>query len=452
MNIQCSKEFKGLARVANALVNGNSKAAGYLSDATLSIGPASDPAYGVPSAAIGHPTFVGDSAMLGSMIGKTPELDAMYRKNPSSVNIQPSYNVRTGRYDMVVSKSGVDASSFVGDAASLISLQTISPWNASFFPEIYKQPLLYSHARDLVKRKSGTNPWGEVQSLQLAAYSGWGAINSAGTVGANLKQNVNVQGGMMTNAIINIKIYYDLTVEEMQRAEGANGSPFAGSLMMEKQRYAQYVIDMITDYLTYFGNTATNTAGLFNVNAITTWAGQTLKAIAADTANTAKGNAMYTNLAGIITDFMGASYNKFDIIRVGMAPAAYNLLTSTPYSDVYNPKSTLAIFEENFEAGVTKSGAKPKIEFYADPFLAAATTFNSAQTDYMVVTAPEVGAGPADEKQDILLLGVPLENFVYPVYPNSYDQQHCTLRRFSGVFAPVSKAVKVYSGFGTATA
>ena len=54
-----------------------------------------------------------------------------------------------------------------------------------------------------------------------------------------------------------------------------------------------------------------------------------------------------------------------------------------------------------------------------------------------------------DETQDILMLGVPLENFTYPVYPNSYDQQHAVLRRFAGVFAPIASAVKVFSGFGT---
>ena len=158
---------------------------------------------------------------------------------------------------------------------------------------------------------------------------------------------------------------------------------------------------------------------------------------------------MYQALAKAVTDFMNASQNKFDIIRVAMAPAAYNILTSTPYSDVYEAKSPLKIFEENFEAGMTKNGSKPKVEFYADPFLAANTEFNPSLSDKLVITAPSIGAGPNDEQQDLLLLGVPLENFTYPVYPNAYDQQHAVLRRFAGVFAPVGIAVKCYTGFGT---
>lgn len=446
MIINCSPEFKKVGKIANRLVSANGKANHLLCDATLQIGRASDPKYGVPASAVNSPIYVGDHAVLGSVIGNSAEIEALYKKNPLAVNMKPRYNIRTGKYDVVCSKSGIQ--SYVGDSGELVTMQSISPWNASYFPELFKQPLLYSHARDLVKRLSGTNPWGEVQNLQLAAYSGWGLIGESGTVAANMKQNVNVQSGIMSAPIINIKVFFNFTVEEMERAKGENGSPFAGSLMAEKQRYALYVIDMISDYLTYYGNEDTNTIGLFDVNGLTSWAGKTLNEILADATDTNKGYTMYQALAKVITDFMGASKNKFDIVRVAMSPDAYNVLTSTPYSNNYEPKSPLKIFEENFEAGVTKNGSKPKVEFFADPFLSANNEFDNSGSDKLVITAPEIGAGTDDEKQDLLLLGVPLENFTYPVYPNSYDQQHAVLRRFAGVFAPVGQAVKCYSGFG----
>ena len=446
MKINCSSEFKKVGKIANRLVSANGKASDLLRDATLQIGRASDPEYGVLVSAVNSPIYVGDHAVLGSVIGNSAEIEALYKKNPLAVNMKPRFNIRTGKYDVVCSKSGIQ--NFVGDSGELISMQTISPWNASYFPELFKQPLLYSHARDLVKRLGGTNPWGEVQNLQLAAYSGWGLIGESGTVAANMKQNVNVQSGIMSAPIINIKVFFNFTVEEMERAKGDNGSPFAGSLMAEKQRYAQYVIDMITDYLTYYGNEDTNTIGLLDVNGLTSWAGKTLNEVLADTTDTNKGYTMYQALAKAITDFMGASKNKFDVVRVAMSPEAYNVLTSTPYSNNYEPKSPLKIFEENFEAGVTKNGSKPKVEFFADPFLSANNEFDNSGSDKLVITAPEIGAGTDDEKQDLLLLGVPLENFTYPVYPNSYDQQHAVLRRFAGVFAPVGQAVKCYSGFG----
>lgn len=446
MIINCSSEFKKVGKIANRLVSANGKANHLLRDATLQIGRASDPKYGVPASAVNSPIYVGDHAVLGSVIGNSAEIEALYKKNPLAVNMKPRFNIRTGKYDVVCSKSGIQ--NFVGDSGELVTMQTISPWNASYFPELFKQPLLYSHARDLVKRFGGTNPWGEVQNLQLAAYSGWGLIGESGTVAANMKQNVNVQSGIMSAPIINIKVFFNFTVEEMERAKGDNGSPFAGSLMAEKQRYAQYVIDMISDYLTYYGNEDTNTIGLLDVNGLTSWAGKTLNEILADATDTNKGYTMYQALAKAITDFMGASKNKFDVVRVAMSPEAYNVLTSTPYSNNYEPKSPLKIFEENFEAGVTKNGSKPKVEFFADPFLSANNEFDNSGSDKLVITAPEIGAGTDDEKQDLLLLGVPLENFTYPVYPNSYDQQHTVLRRFAGVFAPVGQAVKCYSGFG----
>lgn len=446
MKINCSSEFKKVGKIANRLVSANGKASDLLRDATLQIGRASDPEYGVLVSAVNSPIYVGDHAVLGSVIGNSAEIEALYKKNPLAVNMKPRFNIRTGKYDVVCSKSGIQ--NFVGDSGELISMQTISPWNASYFPELFKQPLLYSHARDLVKRLVGTNPWGEVQNLQLAAYSGWGLIGESGTVAANMKQNVNVQSGIMSAPIINIKVFFNFTVEEMERAKGDNGSPFAGSLMAEKQRYAQYVIDMITDYLTYYGNEDTNTIGLLDVNGLTSWAGKTLNEILADTTDTNKGYTMYRELAKAITDFMSASKNKFDVVRVAMSPEAYNVLTSTPYSNNYEPKSPLKIFEENFEAGVTKNGSKPKVEFFADPFLSANNGFDNSGSDKLAITAPEIGAGTADEKQNLLLLGIPLENFTYPVYPNSYDQQHAVLRRFAGVFAPVRQAVKCYSGFG----
>ena len=119
-----------------------------------------------------------------------------------------------------------------------------------------------------------------------------------------------------------------------------------------------------------------------------------------------------------------------------------------PYSAAYNPKSPLAIFEENYIAGMTKTGKIPRVEFFADPMLDAATQFNSGIHDYLVITAPEIGLGPEDAKKKVILQGMPLSEFVYPVVPGMINTQHRVLRRYAGIFAPVSESVKIYSGFG----
>ena len=447
MKLDCSPGYKRIGKLVNRMVERNGKANEILGDATLQIGPASDAHFGVPLSAVQNPIYVGDGAAINKAIGLSPELEALYKKSSLNVDMKPRFNPRNGKYDMVFAKSGVQT--YTGDSGELIAAQAISPWNASLFPELFKQPLLYSHARDLVKRMGGTRPWAQVQNLALAAYSGWSLVGGAGTVASNLKQNVNVQGGMMSSAIINIKVFYNFNIEETERVKDGDDSPFGGELMKLKPIYAQYVVDMTTDLLTYYGNDETNTLGLLDVNGETTWDGPTLEEIANDSSIKNKGYAMYMALSKAITRMMNNSQNKFDIIRVAMSPKAYNFLTSVPYSEEFEAKSALAIFDENFNAGVTKNGSKPKVEFFADPLLSANTEFNPSDSDKLVITAPEIGAGPNDEKQDLILLGVPLENFVYPVYPNGYDQQHCTLRRFAGVFCPVDIAVACYTGFGT---
>ena len=80
--------------------------------------------------------------------------------------------------------------------------------------------------------------------------------------------------------------------------------------------------------------------------------------------------------------------------------------------------------------------------------LDAKTEFNSQAYDYLIITAPEVGTGPEDTRQSIIKCGMPLKEFVYPVIPGMVNTQHRMLRRYAGVFAPVGKSVKIYSGFG----
>ena len=134
MRIDCSSEFKHLGKLAERMVGRNGNAANILRDATLQIGRASDPHYGVPASAVSNPMYVGDHAAIGAAVGLTPELEALYKQNAMGVNIKPRFNVNTGKYDMVFSKSGIK--SYTGDSGELINAQAISPWNASYFPEL----------------------------------------------------------------------------------------------------------------------------------------------------------------------------------------------------------------------------------------------------------------------------------------------------------------------------
>ena len=80
--------------------------------------------------------------------------------------------------------------------------------------------------------------------------------------------------------------------------------------------------------------------------------------------------------------------------------------------------------------------------------LDAKTDFNPNNYDYMVITAPEIGLGPSDTRKNVILQGMPLKEFIYPVIPGQINTQHRMLRRYAGIFAPVTEAIQVYSGFG----
>ncbi len=435
MRFDISPEFKAVGRAAKKFIEKIDGANRILRDATIQIGASSDANYGVPAHAMSRPLWVGDSRWTGD-VKANDRAELKLQSNPQQVGTKWAWNGK--KYDAELTAD-----------AGLIEAQAISPWNASWFTELYRQPLLYSHARDLVSRHSGSNPWAEVMSLQTATYSGWSEVKSAGAVGSNAKRNIAVQAGMLTAPVVNIKVFFNYTIEEMMRSENDASNPFAGALMTDKVRYAQYVIDLTTDYLTYYGQADAGIDGLFDVNGVTAWTGGTLASIAAG-ASTTKGSDMYSLVATALNDFLGAASNKFNTVRIAMSPKAYNLLTSTPYSQNYSAQSPLATFKENYAAGANESAGSVDVKFYADPLLAKDNELNELGQDMMVITSPEVetGAGDAKTSQGLLLQGVPLEEFAYPIAPNGYDTQQCLLRRYAGIFAPVTSCVKVFSGFG----
>ena len=444
MKIIAGRNCEGLAQRAYNFINSQAvDARSQLADMTLHIGMASDPQFRVPAHAK-DAIYVGDSAHIGGLIAST-QMKAMYSKDPKSVVLSPKYNSLTGKWDEVAKPA------FVGDAApDYLAAQAIAPWAQSTFKDVYERPLLYSHASDLVKLEQGTNPWCEVMNLYLADYAGGvlGPVN-AGSPDGNMTKDVSAKSGFMTAPVVNMFVTYTLTMEELEGAKVAGGNPFGQKLIQGKIKYANYMLQMLTDYLTYYGNDDTGTVGLFQVNTISaTASGDALADILADSTNTTKGSTAYQKLSKIVNDFFSTSYNKFDHIKIGLSTYAYNLLSSMPYSDNYEAKSVLAIFNENYIAGETKDGKIPRVEFYADPLLDANTDYNSQAYDYMVITAPEIGLGPEDTRKNVILQGMPLKEFVYPVVPGQIDTQHRMLRRYAGIYAPVKESVKVISGFG----
>ena len=446
MNIDVDKSIGKLGAIAKTMLQNNPAISDTLADCDLRIGPATNSRYGSDTGALACPTYVGDSAHL-SKTGYTSEVATAAKNDPKSVGMRFAYNRNTKKYDIHVNKLMVN-DSFTND--SLIGSQTLTPWSVNWFREIFRQPLIWSVARKFVEFESGTDPWAEVMSLPMSQYSGFAALGNAGSP-ANVKtQDVETQTGMMTAPIINMDVTYKLSVEELKRMESSQ-APWANSMIPHKQAYANWALEMLMDYLIYWGNSGTGTIGLFTVNSPTAWSsiGSSMSVLYTDAASTGTaGQNMYKLFAAAIRSFLNNTYNKVTKVMVGMSPLAYNLFSSVNYSNVYNPQSSLKTFMDNFMAGETESGQTPDIEIFPEPLFSANSTFNPLMTDYMVISAPEIGTGPESAPQPLIRFGAPLMDFVYPVIPGQFMTQYRMLRRIAGVYAPWAPAVQVYTGFG----
>lgn len=439
MNISVSRSCKPLKTLAENFLANDKGLSSIANGFDLSVGPASEAAFQTPAHAQ-DAIFVGDSVrIIGA--NRTAEIEALFKADPNKVMARPVYDSAQKGWTLDFQKA------FTADALSPLAGQLFSPWNISFFKKIFREPLLYSHAKEMVRVEQGSNPWAEVMTLLMEQYAGFAMLSQTGSTQNTMTNDVNVINGMMSSPVLNMSVTYSLTVEEQNRSRNPNGNPFAGQGIMQKQKYANYVLDMLENYIIYYGNAETATLGLLNINPIVAWPYDSLLDIANGTSAT-KGADVYRMVYRAINDFLTASDNKFMYVKIAMSPEAYNYFTSLPYSENFDPTAAWKIFNENYGGGKGKDGKIPTIEFVSDPMLKSSSIFNANVFDYMVMTAPEVGAGPDDEKQPLVLFGSPLREFVFPAIPGQYNTQFKTLRRIAGIFAPVPQAIRVYSGFG----
>ena len=437
MEITCAKSCDKLGTFAEKLLGRDKNLSAALSGCELSIGPASDARFGVPASAQDC-VFIGDASWIdGKNIDAATE--ALFQVDPSRVSVRPRYNPATKKWTM-------DFQRIAGDDIDPIAGQLFSPWNISYMSRIFKEPLAYSNVDKLVSYDSGSNPWAEIYTLFMERYAGWAVVGQTGSLQNTLTNDVNVIDGLMSAPVINISGTYSLTLEEQVRGNGA-GSPFGQSPMTRKQSYLNYAINMLKAHMAFYGNDETNTAGFLDVNPIEVWpSGKSLKNIWSGSSVT-KGSDAYKLLADLINEMLSRSMNKFDNLKIAMAPNALNLLRSMPYSDVYDPASAMKIFLKNYDVK-GKDGGAVNIEFISEPFLAANTIFNPSPADLMIIDCPDVEAGPSNERQPTVIFGAPLQSFVFPAIPGQYNTQYKTLARLAGIIAPVPSAIRVVQGFG----
>lgn len=453
--------FRGIVdKVMSFMQSDDPIAARAMGNEELEVGRSSvDPSFMIPGHALDFPVFVGDAAHITPKPNATKDALALFEKDPSQVLRFPRWNRMAQKWDIFFREAKAGR---VSDAApDLIAAQLLAaPGLVGWFEQLFRRPLMYFRARDLVKVFQGTSPWAPVLAMVLANYSGGASFGGgAGGPENNASADVNAQVNMMTGAVIDISVSYSLSVEELERAKG-NTMPFGSQMIDTKRSYWDYAMELITNALIYFGNAESDTPGLLDVDTIEDYTGQSAEHISLDGTNTAKGSAIYQALASRIGAFLTRSGNKFNKVKVAVSPGYWNLLGWVPYSDVYNPDAPRVQILKNFIAGGMDAGntdaRKIDIEIISDPLLGPSgldgsnvvNPFNLHEYDYTVITAPEIKAGPEEASQPVVLCGIPLDSFVYPTIPGQYMTNYKKLRRYGGVYAPVKAGVHVIRGLG----
>lgn len=439
MKLTVGTGFNRLAGMVEKAIGSSVGLNKALGDCELSIGLASEPGFGVPAHAAESAIFMGDEALRGQKI-ITAAQEAMLKKDPSKIQMRPKYNAEKAVWDMTFKMAG-------DEGFDPIAGQLFSPWNIAFLSKVWKEPLAYSKAHEMVRTEhAGNNPWAEIFTLFLEQYAGWGVIGQTGSLQNNMANDVNVLNGMMSAPIINMMGTYSVTLEEKKRG---NWGPVGGSPLSRKQSYLNYVMDMMESIMIYYGNPETKTYGLFDINPIKLWdTGKSMKEIFNSNQSTTRGSDAFRLIAGKINDFLTRADNKYSHLKIGVSPEAYNYLTSMPYSDAYDATTAMQTFAKSYLAGKGPNGSTPTIEWVADPLLKANSLFNPNNFDYMVIQAPEIGGGPENESQPTNFWATALKKFVFPVIPGMYNDQYKTLRRVAGIIAPIPSATEVWAGFG----
>lgn len=439
MKLTTGKGFDRLGGLVQSFIGTDKGLDKALSGTELAIGMSDEAQFGVPAHAADTAIFMGDEDLVGEK-RITAACEAMLKQDPSRVQIHPLFSPEKGKWDMAFKMPG-------DEGFDPIAGQQFSPWNISYLSKVWKEPLSYSRAKEVVKSMhAGNNPFAEIFTLFLEQYAGWGAIGQTGTLQNQMANDVNVKNGIMSKNIINIMGTYSLTLEEKKRS---SWGPLGGSPLARKQSYLNYVMDMIDAILIYYGNEETDTLGLLGINPIETWdSGKSMKELFNNTSSTTRGSDAFRLIAGHINEFLSAADNKFQHLKIAVSPEAYNYLTSMPYSDVYDATTAMQTFSKSYLAGKGPNGSTPTIEWVAEPLLKANSELNHNSFDYMVISAPEIGGGPTNEPQPTNFYATVLNKFVFPVIPGMYNDQYKTLRRVAGIVAPIPAATKVFAGFG----
>ena len=141
--------FNRLVGMTDEFINSDPGLRKALGDCEIAVGLASDPGFGVPAHAADSAVFAGDEALVGDK-HITAAVEAMLKADPSKVQIHPKFNLESGKFDQNFVMAG-------DEGFDPIAGQLFSPWNITFLSKVWKEPLAYSHAKEMIRTEHAGN-------------------------------------------------------------------------------------------------------------------------------------------------------------------------------------------------------------------------------------------------------------------------------------------------------
>jgi hypothetical protein len=359
------------------------------------------------------------------------------------------FDSKAGQYVMVPTVNGLPGAT----ADSLLGGTAIPYWNIGFLNKIFKQPFAPSFAKNLVSVEGFNNPWADAVAVFKESFEGFGRISNVarGNFEMNNSNPVSNEMGQIMTDVINLAVDYESSIEEQMRATGQVGNFLSPVAFGDRERYANMILERMHDALILFGNAETGTEGLLDVatGGVVNYTGTPFNTIVNNPAETTKGSKIVEALNGIIQEFLRENLYMPREIRINVSTYVMKAMTSTTYSQGYNPASPMEIIKGRFDSQNSLGGGVQSCSWtmVADPMLDPNTPFNPNNYDLFVITVPSVSSALEDQHGLVIAPEV-LKQFIVPPMYQRGGMLYTMYKRVGGIIAPVENTVRVYSGVG----
>jgi hypothetical protein len=339
-------------------------------------------------------------------------------------------------------------------------------WNVTQIPKVYKRPYLRGMADRLVSSMGAPNIWADAIQIFTADYEGAARVSDVAR--ALPEFNTSMAGasrvGTMLSHIINLVIDYESPHPGEQIVNGRNGNWLGGTLISDRDAFADLMLDILMNTLIYFGHAESGFEGLAQIAerdatimqypsnkppASYLWEND---GAGTGPVNMTVGAGLLAMFNHMIADWLEDMFFLPVDIVVNCSPIMWK---------VFNQNSPLSIINTAFESDnkivqtvATKAGnaLQHKITFCPDPMLMPNTPFNPTDEDLMFVTFPTLQSEFEDNNQltDLVMMPKLISRMVLPSAPGYREGVVRTaLKRVGSLLCPVKGLVRVITGMGT---